>query len=99
MAEILNKSPVVNLAEPFGVLLKLGEGFRNLGAGAVQVPVVEVVKSDSGLNQTLIVKAERPPSRPPEIFPCLVSLEIASFVKKNYSVLEEVGHRCGPLSH
>jgi hypothetical protein len=58
-----------------------------------------VMQSHRSLDQALVVEAKRPASRTPEIFPGFVSLEVASGVEKKYSVPEEVGHLCNPLSY
>jgi len=88
--EIRNELRIVNLTEPCRILFQLRKRFAELGAGTIQIATPEVVHSDRGLNQTLVEKPKRTPSRAPQVLPCLVSFEVSSGVEKIYSVTEEV---------
>jgi len=50
------------------------------------------VQSDCGLHQTLIEESKRSLGLPPKVLPGFVGLEVLAGVKKNYSVLKQVGH-------
>jgi hypothetical protein len=83
------------LAEPGWIFRKLGNGLCQLGAGAIQISMMEVMQSNGSLDETLVEKAQRTPGRPPEILPALVGLKVSAGIEKIYSGNQEIGHRKG----
>jgi len=97
-SKVGNELAGLYLAESVRVLLELRERFFELSTGAIPISLGEVMQSDGCLNQTLVKEPQRSPSLPPQVFPCLVGFEIPSVVKKNYSVLQMIGHWTQPVS-
>ena len=75
------------------------EKYRDHFISSIPVAGIQMVHSDGGLDQSLIKQSKRPFSNPPQVFPGLMGFEIPSGVEKKYSVLEQIGHRCWPVSY
>ncbi len=95
LAKVVHELLIFDLAETRRVSRKLGQRLCQLGAGAIQVTVPEMVQANGSLDQSLVEKPGGTLGHPPEVFPGLVSLEVAAGVEKIYSLTQEIAHRLG----
>jgi len=96
LAKVVHELLIFDLAETRRVSRKLGQRLCQLGAGAIQVTVPEMVQANGSLDQSLVEKPGGTLGHPPEVFPGLVSLEVAAGVEKIYSLTQEIAHQPGP---
>ena len=78
------------------ISVKLRQRFPELRFRPEHVAPGQVMETDRGLDQSLIEQPKASLLFPPQVFPRLVSLKIASRVEKNYPLVEQVQHTPTP---
>lgn len=96
LPQILPKLVDVDSDRLSRICLKLHERFPELRCRPEHVASGQVMETDSGLDQPLIEQPKASLLLPPQVFPGLVSLKIASRVEKIYSLIKQVPHTPTP---